>query len=293
MGIKDRIRSAAGERVVALKGKSVLAGAPAFYVREIEDNLIPGVVRADFYKDLMHGDGSEISRDGIGPHKFCAAYSSSALVVNTFGPFRSAPENLLLPGQTGFPAAWFEHKCSVGLVGKSPNLDFFASSDTLIVGVESKFTEFLSPKAARFSPGFERLFAQQIPAGWHAMYLSLQENPGRFRYLDAAQLVKHYLGLRHHFRLDKIQKKLLYLFWEPSDGSAVSQFQEHRKELETFKEQVDGGDIEFDYMSYPELWAEWLENSQWPDMGTHVAHLQDRYAFAVESGAEVSEAVHR
>ncbi len=282
--LKGRIQVAAAGRVVSLKGEAVLLTIPACYVRGIEANLVPGVTRADFWEDLLRGDGSEISPDGVGPQKFCAAYSSSALVVNVFGPLHSAPQHLLLAGQHGFEDAGFEYKCPTSLRGKSPNLDLVAISDSLIVGVESKFTEILSPKEARFAASYERLFTEEIPAGWHGMYLSLKQNPRRFWHLDAAQLVKHYLGLRYHFRGRNTPKNLLYLFWEPSDGKEIPQFLKHRRELVEFKEEVDGGDVKFDYMSYPELWAEWLEHSQWSGMRTHVGHLWDRYAFPVGSG---------
>jgi hypothetical protein len=52
------------------------------YANSIDDNLLPGVSRAQFEADLRKGDGNELAA------KFLAAYSSSALAVNCFAPFK-------------------------------------------------------------------------------------------------------------------------------------------------------------------------------------------------------------
>ena len=67
-------------------------------------NLIEGVKAEDFAEDLACAAGNElVSQDGK-PEKFCAAHSSSALVVNSFGPFRNHPERLSWAGTVIAPS---------------------------------------------------------------------------------------------------------------------------------------------------------------------------------------------
>ena len=110
------------------------------YTNSIDDNLLPGVGRRHFEAELMSGDGEELKQ------KFRAAHSSSALVVNSFAPFKDAPSQLSLLGSVGFGTLAFEKKCPTGLKGKSPNLDLLAERDDLVVGIESKCTEYIAEK---------------------------------------------------------------------------------------------------------------------------------------------------
>ncbi len=97
------------------------------YLSSSAYNLIEGVKAEDFVKDLACAAGNElVSHDGK-PEKFCAAHSSSALVVNSFGPFRNHPERLSWEEMGGFSRAWFEKKCRNGLrTHIPPHLDFLA-----------------------------------------------------------------------------------------------------------------------------------------------------------------------
>ncbi|MCD4690078.1 hypothetical protein K8S17_01310 [bacterium] len=150
-------------------------------------------VRADF----IGGAGREITMMPGRSDKFCAAHSSAALAANTFGPFRCSPGDLTLLGMSGFSATRFEKQLRTGLGGTPPNLDFFAYGTDAIIAVEGKFTEMLSTGAARFSPSYSRAVADLASPAWADLYDSLCSDPRRFRFLDAAQLVKHYLGIRY------------------------------------------------------------------------------------------------
>ncbi|HEY5331717.1 MAG TPA: hypothetical protein VIJ79_17695 [Acidobacteriaceae bacterium] len=88
------------------------------YVKTTAENLVEGVYPEDFEADLREGDGNELES------KFRAAYSSSALAINTFAPFKTKPADLRLPSGSGFTELRFERKCPHGLVGRRPpNLD--------------------------------------------------------------------------------------------------------------------------------------------------------------------------
>jgi Restriction Endonuclease associating with ARP len=167
MTLKKRLEEVASKRLEDAKGRDVFRSAPAGYTLKPEDNLIQGLTRDDFWCDLESGDGSELKDTKRGPAKFCAAYSSSALAVNSFGPFRRHPERLELLGFS-FEEAQFERKCPTGLGGNAPNLDFLARGKEIVVGVESKFLEPLSGEVAGFVNSYRSLVERESdrPCDW-------------------------------------------------------------------------------------------------------------------------------
>ncbi len=106
------------------------------YVKYPSHNLLPGVDRQDFDRELSAGSGDELKS------KFLAVHSSSALVVNTFAPFKKDPAMLTLCGVQGFRSIRFEQKLSTGLGGTPPNLDLVAENDTDVIAVESKLLKY-------------------------------------------------------------------------------------------------------------------------------------------------------
>jgi hypothetical protein len=242
------------------------------YVSEAGQNLLEGVRLVDFEADLRQGDGNEMEG------KFRAAHSSSALVVNTFAPFKSDPAALRLPGGGGFASLSFERKCPHGLVGRrSPNLDVVAVGPTGGVAVESKCLEPLTPHVASFAQDYKAGIKDgRRSSPWFREMLRLVEEPRAYRWLDAAQLVKHAFGVAYTF--PDLPMTLLYLFWEPSNPEAHPMFAEHRAEVSRFAASVGGGP-EFVAMSYPELWKSWDACPQ-PWLRAHVGRLRARYGVA-------------
>ncbi len=98
----------------------------------------------------------------------------------------------------------------------------------------------------------------------------------RYRHLDAAQLIKHYLGLRKQFQGQQIT--LLYIFWEPTNPKANMAFARHRDDVRLFSNAVEGGEVAFQASSYPELWRTWKREAREPWVAEHVAQLRRRYA---------------
>ncbi len=242
------------------------------YVGEASQNLIEGVRLVDFEADLRQGDGNEMEG------KFRAAHSSSALAVNAFARFKSDPTVLNLLGIDGFTGLSFERKCPHGLAGRrSPNLDVVADDPNRVVAIESKCLEHLSPHVAKFSPAYDNDIKDgRRQTAWFREMLRLVEGPRTYRWLDAAQLVKHAFGLSYTF-LDR-PVTLLYLFWEPSNPEAFPNFSEHRAEIVRFAESISGGGPELVTMSYPELWKSWVACDQPEWLQSHVGHLRARYA---------------
>jgi hypothetical protein len=118
-------------------------------------------------------------------------------------------------------------------------------------------------------------------ARWSEMFHSLCAEPHRFHYVDAAQLLKHYLGIRHSLADEDVPKALVYLFWEPRNWPQVPAYSQHRSEVLEFSMAVAGGAVEFTAMSYAELWDAWEAEGMWAGSENRLEYLRKRYAFDV------------
>lgn len=235
------------------------------YAPQWEDNLLPGLPLDEIRTDLESGAGSELGG------KLCAAHSSAALVVNTFGPFRMTPAGLCLSGAAGFSAIRFEAQLPTGLRGTPPHLDLLAEGD-VVVAVESKCTEWMSSKPADFSPSYDRLRDSFGDSPWYQEMLRLRAEPGRYHYLDAAQLVKHAFGLMNRYGRRPV--RLVYLYWEPLDAIGWAECLDHRREADALAAAVRNSQIQLQPMSYHELWEAWGRGTRPP----HLGYLRRRYA---------------
>jgi hypothetical protein len=91
-------------------------------------------------------------------------------------------------------------------------------------------------KRAFFSPSYDTIADARAKSAFFKLIPRLRTNVDEFRSLDAAQLVKHYLGLSRCWPGKRLT--LLYAYWEPKNASAFDEFVEHRKEVEKFCELV-------------------------------------------------------
>lgn len=279
--LRARAEAKAAERLKTLHGSSIFRENPAGYTRRPAQNLVPGVEVNDFWSDLGAGAGNELTDGARDPAKFCAAFSSSALAVNSFGPFRHHPTNLDLAGRRGFSEAQFEKPLPTGLRGTDPHLDFFAAGPSSVVCVESKFLEPLWPKEAKFARSYGGAIEALAESHWTTVYRELKINPKMFKFLDAAQLVKHYLGMRNTLGHLQVDQALLYVYWEPDNAAQIEAYVDHRNEVKQFAQAVSGGQIAFIARSYLQLWAEWQDGSKWDGIAKHIRHLEERYAFSI------------
>jgi hypothetical protein len=245
---------------------------PQGYVLEVKDNLVEGVDADLIKQDYDNGSGQEWD------YKIKAVHSSAALAANTFGFFKDKHDALELLGVRGFSCPRLEAKCPSGLRGTPPNLDALVESNQDVIGVESKFLETLTEKKADFSPAYSRQNLPQCePMWWEALEQAGKLGECRF---DRAQIIKHYLGLRHTYRADERCLHLLYLYWEPANANSLPAFQEHRDQLSAFARQVSGSVVHFHGMSYRELWERW---ESIPGIAGHVRNLRARYDFPIVS----------
>jgi len=125
-------------------------------------------------------------------------------------------------------------------------------ADGFVIGIESKFSEWLSPKPvnkdpfkSKYFPEGIRLWADRgLPA---SQELAEQMNSGaaRFRYLDAAQLLKHALGMATQLGG---QFSLYYMYLElPRKESNI-----HAEEVRQFASCV-GAELGFKAITYQQL----------------------------------------
>lgn len=245
------------------------------YCRLPEQNLLPGVRMEQFVEDLQQGDGNELKM------KFCAAHSSTALAINCFAWFRdnSRLSQLSLLGKTGARDLRFERKCPIFTAGTAPHLDVWVEYEQETIAVESKLTEYFKKTQPKFSKAYEGLAPPGLsePCWWNLYQQSKQSEPS---YLDRAQLLKHYFGLRKFQQQERFpgQVTLLYLFWEPTNWIQIEACRAHRREAQEFSEAVAGSQVRFRWMPYAQLWAEW---QQVPQLVDDVGKMRTRYQFGV------------
>jgi hypothetical protein len=241
------------------------------YVSKIEDNLLPDIDIASFEANLLAGAGAELRT------KFLAAHSSAALAVNCFAPFRNGQAGLDIGRNRELSLVGFEQKFPTGLArAEPPHLDVVATGPSGLLAVESKCTEYLSPKAPKFSERYQADIVDERASGpWFAEMVRLKlSKGGTYRFLDVAQLIKHAFGLALNSKSRPAQ--LVYLYWEPTDAVLSPVFAEHRAEISAFAKRVAGGNPSFSSMSYADLWDSWSVKAG-TDLSRHVRNLRSRY----------------
>ena len=242
----------------------------------VEANLfrpLSGSALADF----AHGSGSELVDARPRPAKMRALHSSSALAVNVFdfwqgrdaGPLLQA---LGIDGQ--LKSLRFEAQYPTGLGGMPPNLDVALElADGRVIVIESKFSEWLTPKPASrkpFSPSYfpagDGVWARRGLPACQALAEAIAGGAQPFVQLDAGQLLKHALGLATHLP-DRFGLKYVF-FDQPGPES-----QRHADELERFAERLDPA-LAFRAYRYQDLIGAPVFASHAP---AYAAYLADRY----------------
>jgi hypothetical protein len=254
----------------ALWMKSGLLHDANGYVEDRQMNFIPSVTTEMVKDDYDNGDGQEWSC------KIRAIHSSAALAANTFGKWKNQPSDLSLLNMSGFDILKFEAKCPTGLGGTPPNLDVLLQSQDTVIGIESKLLEPLKQRKPHFSTSYTRNNLPLCEDAWWNLLLRVQKWPPS--HLDAAQLIKHYLGLRKKLA-DGKKVFLLYLFWIPLNANKFTEYDQHTKELEEFRSSVqDVGAVQFVAMDYLQLWNSWESDKL---IAEHARLLKNRYCVEI------------
>ena len=204
------------------------------FVRALRDNLrepLDDSALAEFQR------GSELTPRATQPARAHALCSSAALVVNVFGYWRGRDQTPLLEalgvGGPGGTRLEFEAPLPTGLPGDPPTVDVaLHRADGRCVAVESKFAEWLTPRPRGQRVLKDKYFAQGRV--WEAAGLplcqalaeDLQEGRERLKYLNAAQILKHALGLAVN---GLRTSALVYLYYDRPGREAVT----HRAEVDS------------------------------------------------------------
>lgn len=216
--------------------------------------------------------------------KLASPESSAALAVNTFGWFIDRPE--MLPPFPGL-LAWespisVEVECCARFPwagGRHPWLDAVIETRSLLMGVESKrYEPFRDRKTVSLSAAYDRPVWGSEMAPFERMRDSLRSDPGRFQFLDAAQLTKHAFGLVTDARRKGKRPHLCYIYAEPvaRAGKPIAEelWRSHRREIADFDQAVLGSEVGFSACSYREWLATWRE----PTLEAHAQRVLEAFA---------------
>ena len=235
-----------------------------------ELTFLPGVPSNHVLHRLREAGGNE-----VGSGKLINPESSAALAVNTFGWFVERPGQL--PPIAGLSNAGVPTMVDVEFCarfpwsgGRHPWLDAVVETDTHLVGVESKrYEPYRDRKTVALSTAYDRPVWGDEMATYQRLRDTLRSGEVSYRYLEAAQLLKHAFGLVTEARRRSRTPVLLYLYAEPKQlaGKVIvrSVFRDHRAEISDFAMRVDGAAVQFIATSY----REWLDS--WAGVGGPVA----------------------
>lgn len=247
------------------------------YLESVEDNLfqpLNDMTRTAF----IRGSGSELQDTPSRPAKMKALHSSSALAVNVFDYWSNRNNNALSEAiglKAGISAIKFEAQYPTGLAGNPPNLDVVLElEDGHIIGIESKFTEWLSPKSKsyipfkpKYFPADQRLWAKRGLPKSQELAEAMYTDDVFFRYLNAAQLLKHALGVVTSY---ESKCSLFYIYYD----SPGKESEKHKEELAIFNDLLDTS-LNFKALSYQELFT---SLGQVDGIGDdYMKYLKDRY----------------
>jgi hypothetical protein len=270
--IKRRQRDWAASHGIAIDRNGYVIDDPANLYRPLS---------SAFAQALGAAGGGELQDQRDRPAKIRALHSSAVLAINVFQYWegRSGPELPRVLGADGELAdVAIEQQFPSGLRGTPPTLDVVLSlDDARIIAVESKFTEWMSPKRVKRDE-FRAKYLQADPGHWAACQLAqcqqlaadIGSGDEKFRQLDALQLLKHALGLAKN---KAGRFALLYLYYDYNGESEIAD--RHRAEIERFTARVDAS-LGFQALSYQALFAG-LVDAAGADDEEYIEYLRDRY----------------
>ena len=170
---------------------------------------------------------------------------------------------------------FFEKKFKTGIGSRSPNLDVvFYLGNGGCFAIESKFTEPLTKSTAhslikeKYFAGGTKFWANRGLPVTQRLADNIREGRIKFDYLDAAQLLKHMLGLA----TTDSDWQLHYLWFDA--GKALSD--EHREEIEQFAKYLGPETAHFTAQTYQGFYNR-LAASLGAEHQKYLSYLKSRY----------------
>ena len=223
-----------------------------------------------------------------------ALHSSSALVANFLDYWTDKEDKTPLLRALGIEAysvesldfeKQFDTEISSRNAGKPPNLDVaIALGSSHVVAIEGKFIEPFSRSTKQNKSSFKKAYFSDLRELWREKNLSacqvfaqeLQEGQHRFEYLDAAQLLKHALGLGTQLGKDKFSLYYLYYDWPGESAEARKRSKAHKEEIDLFGKRV-GKELRFKALTYQEVYRRLPADDADPEYRTYLNYLGERY----------------
>jgi hypothetical protein len=260
------LADALAARGIALHGKG--------YCERPEDNLIETVTPhlwASVKSDLEAGKGSELAS------KFLAAYSSSALAVNSFAPLNGG---VVLPDGTNVGGEIrFEQERSAWATGFWPTLDVIVERDRAPVRlfVESKCIEYLRATDTGFSEQFPRQAERHLRPDAAEIFRDVFADRFCLDPLDAPQLLKDFLAAKRVANQHECRVVLLCVWWVPANPGVDEVFAAHADAATRLARALADPDVTLVPLTYTKLWDHWNEDGD-DALRHHVGCLRERYA---------------
>jgi len=244
-----------------LIGSAVVRGRQ-IYTKELEFNLFQPLLE-DVQDNFSLADGNEIIEDEGHAAKMSALHSSSALCVNVFQYWLRTNRLNEIAYMCGLcdesneyiESMQFEKRLSIQKrFPRCPNIDVVIENNTdakiKAYAIESKFSE---PYSNRGHGGLNPKYLQDeevwsdIPK---ILELSKDISPDdkQFKYLHAAQLIKHILALKKNYG-GKTNFRLLYIWYDTIGDESFR----HGDEIARFFEITKQDNILFHSLTYQEL----------------------------------------
>ena len=260
------------------------------YLHNLTDNLFEPLSKESL--DCFNlGDGNETKDTKTRLAKMKSLHSSSAIAVNLFQywqkkdvyPIVYACKLCSKTGKIGEEHSTstskikFEEKFEISgdksLFPYSPNIDVVIKDfQSLIFAIESKFTE---PYNSRKQKGISQKYIDNVSfwnglSNLYELAKEISPDNNKFQYLDAAQLIKHILGLKK--KHNKNGFHLLYIWYDVIGKDDA----EHRKEIEQFAEIAKKDNIKFSQVTYQEVITK-LTKEFYIGNENYCDYLTDRY----------------
>ena len=268
-------------RGIALTGSKLERGRPA-YTLKLDENLFGGLeptVRKDFEK----GDGNELKGH---PAKMQAVHSSPAMGVNIFQYWLKNKQVSVIAAACGFcnkgndvaEEIVFEDKYPIdNKFQYPPNIDVVfwnkKSSKYKRFAVECKYSEaYGSRRPSGLKPEYMSLgpLWEDIP-NLYKRAKSICPDDTTFKYLHAAQLIKHVLGLKKECGIDGF--RLLYLWYDGFGEEGAK----HRREIEELSKTMKADGVKFHSMTYQELITQLANDYRTEEHKRYITYLTERY----------------
>ncbi len=253
------------------------ATSPARAVIDLRDQFFEPLDMVS-ENEFLQGSGGELAGTGSEGHLY-SLLSSAALAVNVFAHWRFRPKRELLRAlgfQLDHPV-WLGFECEFPIAagfGTAPYADVTLAAEgcePFLCAIEAKLGEpYADMPQHGLRPGHagHAYFKDWPNLAKLARKISPEDHV--HRYLHAAQLLKHLLGLRSRSR----KFTLLYLWFDVSDPAG----RRHRDEAHAFTLIARRDGIDVWAMTWQELWEALSEEARGEEHRAYLAYLRQRYA---------------